>query len=435
MPKVLGTPEVRFNLQRKADIETTITIVFRYRYQGNPQVFKYSPGLKIRTKHWDFTNHVPLKKPINSTLRGKLNDVAKIVVSVYNEFEGNISTADFRNEMRYRWEGKPRPAGKEKRALTMIEFIDEHVKSRKEDRELSKGGWNVLNNWKGNFKAFCDYKKKEYDFEDITPEFKREFAAWAYDVKGLSINYLAKGLSVLRQFMSAAKVDGLHNNTYFDRKGGKGLSIKKVKTDVMALSHKELQLLFDIDLSSHQAGYSVARDRFLLGAYTGQRYQEYGRITKDHVVEGKTGKDIRIMAMKGKKYVRVPLHPNALAILQKHEFKIPKLSRQKLSDYIKEVAKMAGVNETRTTHTTKGGKVVEYSAHKYELIGSHTSRRTWATLALIDGMPRTMVRAVTGHSNDKQLDAYIDMGMYLSYAQLDQFRRRSTSNGPNLKVV
>ena len=117
---------------------------------------------------------------------------------------------------------------------------------------------------------------------------------------------------------------------------------------------------------------------------------------------------IQITAKKTGKPVIIPLHPNLKAVLEECKYQAPKLSDQKLNDYIKEVAKLAGITEERTIVNSAGGKTKEETEAKYKLISTHTARRTFATISIAKGLSARTVMAITGHSTEQQLNTYID---------------------------
>jgi integrase len=83
------------------------------------------------------------------------------------------------------------------------------------------------------------------------------------------------------------------------------------------------------------------------------------------------------------------------------------ISVQKLNDYIKQIAKTAGITEKVQKVTFKGPnrKVTEHP--KYELMASHTGRRTFITLSLEKGMRPEVLRQITGHTTLRLLEKYI----------------------------
>ena len=68
---------------------------------------------------------------------------------------------------------------------------------------------------------------------------------------------------------------------------------------------------------------------------------------------------------------------------------------------------MAGLDEWIEITTTKGGFTSKTRARKWELIHTHTARRTGATLMYLSGMDVYDICKITGHSSIQMLERYI----------------------------
>ena len=104
----------------------------------------------------------------------------------------------------------------------------------------------------------------------------------------------------------------------------------------------------------------------------------------------------------------IPLHPIVLEIWHKYNGVLPQsISNQKFNDYIKEVCALAGVDGAELKNITKGGLRAQHSFKKYELITSHTARRSFATNLYLSGFPSISIMAITGHKTERAFMAYI----------------------------
>jgi integrase len=113
-------------------------------------------------------------------------------------------------------------------------------------------------------------------------------------------------------------------------------------------------------------------------------------------------------------YIEVPLHPHVQAIRDRWQGWPPAISDQRFNDYVKELCKLAGMNEkmhgelakviTKDGKRTKRNVAGKYA--KWELISSHTCRRSFAT-NFYGVLPTGDIMHVTGHSSEAQLMEYI----------------------------
>ena len=74
---------------------------------------------------------------------------------------------------------------------------------------------------------------------------------------------------------------------------------------------------------------------------------------------------------------------------------------------IKEIARLAGLTEPVEIMTTKGGVRKRVRYEKWQLVHSHTARRTGATLMYLAGVDLYDIMRVTGHSSPLMLKKYI----------------------------
>jgi integrase len=102
------------------------------------------------------------------------------------------------------------------------------------------------------------------------------------------------------------------------------------------------------------------------------------------------------------------MHPQVKEILKKRDGFPDTISGQKFNLYIKEVAKLSGINEP-----TKGSKVNKETNRKekgtfpkHQLITSHICRRSFAS-NLYGELPNMVIMGITGHKTETQFLKYI----------------------------
>jgi len=174
------------------------------------------------------------------------------------------------------------------------------------------------------------------------------------------------------------------------------------ETIFVVLDENEIQRLFDLDLTGIPH-YSRARDIFLAGCYTALRHSDYSRIRPEHINK----QYIQIIPIKTKDTVIIPLRPELSKILQKWNYTIPEMTSQELGRYIKEIGKMAGIDDHIEIKESKGGRDIDSIKYKYELITTHTARRSAATNMYYSKMTVKDIMAITGHSKIETLEMYI----------------------------
>lgn len=315
------------------------------------------------------------------------------------------------NPEKYEVEAEPVPA--EKTLLAHVaDFISQAPEKKiKETNRLIAS--STIKSYKSNEQrliAFLKYKKRENmllseinekfctDYVDFLTKQKRTVKT----VRGLEVNEvrqyanntIGEAVKTLKTMISDVK--GLDVDL-------KEFYVLKEEVDNVYLNEEELQKLKDLDLTQ-QPFLDRVRDWFLLLAWTGSRFSDIEKIDPANI----KNKMITYRQQKTNKKVVIPVHNVVNEILQKYNFQMPEvISNQKFNDYIKQVCKLAGIDGVESITRTVGGKLVTETKPKYELISSHTCRRSFCTNMYRRGLDTLMIRSISGHKTDKSFLKYI----------------------------
>lgn len=101
-------------------------------------------------------------------------------------------------------------------------------------------------------------------------------------------------------------------------------------------------------------------------------------------------------------YIHIPLIPQAKAILEKYkdldgDKALPVVSDQKSNTYIKEAARIAGLDREMVEVNMVGNRRVEVVNKLYDTISMHDGRRSFVVNSLAFGIPANVVQKCTGH--------------------------------------
>lgn len=259
--------------------------------------------------------------------------------------------------------------------------------------------------YKAFAKFFRSYQKdmnRRLNFDDITNSFYTDFVNYL-TAQNYKTNTIGNKIKYLKTILSSSQNEGLHSNTTF-----KNRDFKKLKTEVfnIFLTHEELNRLYNLDLSE-TPHFDLARDLFLCGCYTALRYSDYSRLSKQNIITMDDKTCLQIITQKTSQKVIIPIRPELDLILKKYDYNLPVSYEQKINKYIKEIGKLAGIDEIIEFFETKGAKRTNIKVHKYEKITTHTGRRTGATLLyMADTIPLDIMK-ITGHKTEKSLLTYI----------------------------
>ncbi|WP_158010770.1 site-specific integrase [Hymenobacter lapidarius] len=178
---------------------------------------------------------------------------------------------------------------------------------------------------------------------------------------------------------------------------------------MLALTRTELSSLEHVDLSglSDTNRLENARALFLISCYTGLRFSDVAALRPEH----QNGEWLELRAKKTKDKLTIPLRGNPAVPLLARLWagQVRTITNQKLNAYIKDVARVAGI-DTPTKHDEHQGSQHTSTTHpKYELIGTHTGRRTFVTLSLEGGLSWETIMKATGHKDFKSFRRYIQV--------------------------
>lgn len=147
------------------------------------------------------------------------------------------------------------------------------------------------------------------------------------------------------------------------------------------------------------------RDLFVVGCLTALRYSDYSTLTKDNFQDDYIVKRTK----KTNVTVKVPMHDYIKEIIAKYGGNIPSgLCIQYFNKYLKVIMKEIGLDDKITFSFTKGGQLYTVTREKWELISSHTARRSAATNLYLTGRMKTLeIMRLTGHKTESNFFRYI----------------------------
>lgn len=290
---------------------------------------------------------------------------------------------------------------------------------------------NTIKMWQ-NLAGIIDNFYNEYPFtwDSIDKRFAAHFRAWM-EQGGYMAKSINKYVGQFVALINRALADGKHTNIT-----AAGSFLKpSVKEDKKAaeiyLTADELNALYNMPLEGERA---LIRDIFIVGCCTCQRVSDYSRLKKENFVT--TARGIRVVKIKQQKtqnFVTIPILDDKLtAIMEKYDYNFPKLPAAFdviLNRNIKLICKELSVSvpslseKVPTILTMKerskeskgeisferdeAGRVVK---PRYELVTSHTARRTGITNLYLTGkFDVYQMMHVSGHREAKTFREYIKL--------------------------
>ena len=224
---------------------------------------------------------------------------------------------------------------------------------------------------------------------------------------GLNNTTIKKKLEYLTWFLRWARDVGYPVNPAF--KTFKP-TLKQTQKPIIYLSKEELQRVKNLDLSGSKL--EPVRDIFLFCCFSSLRHSDADNLRRSDI----KGDHIDVTTIKTVDSVSIELNDITKAILEKYKdvpFKddkaLPSYTNQAMNRSLKELCQLAEINDPIRITTYKGNVRTDTVHPKWELVGTHTGRRTFIVQALSMGISPNIVMKWTGHSDYKAMKPYIDI--------------------------
>lgn len=395
--KTIYMPSVKFIVRNsKIQKETPIYLIC---HLPKRKRLRISAKINIEPQYWDEKKQMVRNKVevankrdlINSYLFDLKNYVEKKIIELINS---NNFTVDLLKIEIENFFSNNQDVTKPK--YTFIEYIEYFI-LQSENRVAMV----TIRSYKRTLdilKSYIKKNKKPIFFESIDIDFYNSFYKFM-DSYNYKINTKGKHFKNIKAFMNAANEDGYttqkgHEHKYF--------KILREESFDVYLTKEELLKIKQIDYPFDSLKDKV-RDWFLLGAYTGQRVSDWEKINKMNFVFSKDQTQvIKFKQAKTETEVVLPIHPIVKEIFEKRDGMPPKkISEQVINRYIKEIAKEANIVENIPQADNEP---------KYNLISTHTARRSFCTNAYKSGLDSLAIMQLSGHKTEKNFLTYIKVG-------------------------
>lgn len=390
---------IKFYLLRKKSYSTTGVICS---VSFNSNRIRFCINESIKPKYWNIKSCRARNSPAfpESMLFNRKLD---LIGSRINKFYLESFINDERPPSKQRLESFIRTdILNENKKFSFYDFYQDFIDRTSSGSRLNSQGKIVkpegAKYYKRALKLLKDYKA-DLQFEDITLEFYKDYIDFL-NKKGLSLNTVGDNIKKLKSVMAASLELGYHKNTMFK---GKYFGKPVEDADNIYLSLDELRDIRMLNLTM-KSSLDCVRDLFLIGCFTGLRFSDFSRLTNQNITDGY----ITIQQSKTGENVVIPVHSIVKEIIEKHNGLPSVISNQKFNSYLKEICKsIPAFNASVSKVMTKAGKKLTLNLKKWEMISSHTARRSFATNEYLGGTPSITIMAVTGHKTEKAFLKYI----------------------------
>ena len=276
------------------------------------------------------------------------------------------------------------------------EFIEEYTE-RKHVSQTSKVAYKSIGTY---IKKYCEmYNIAEPYTDTVGVDFTENFVYYLQCDRNLMLNTVVGMLEKLRALLGKATIYGYPiDNTFRE------VELRAEESYSVYLPEDEiLKLYFHKELDKRE---EIVRDYFVIGCLTGLRYSDFSRIEKSHFQDNNSV--IRFKTKKTGKIVHIPVDKYVLETMDKYGWSLPKCPCiQAFNGTLRYLCMRIGFDEEIRCERTIGLSLVTTIKKKWEMISSHTARRSFATNMYKAGFMTAEIMGITGHTSEKTFFRYI----------------------------
>ena len=367
---------------------------------------------------------------------------------------------------RKRQEREEKTEKKKRTMQSIIGFYEYFLNGIKNDDILHHNGEHyeasTITVWVSFGKHLREYVPNEMTFAEIDKPFADKFSTFL-EKKGMMPYTVSKYVVCFRKLCNLAAEEGINSNAVSLKVWKERVVNTNEKRAELYLSDDELDELYKMKLTGKD---DAVRDLFLLGNFSCQRFSDYGFYSLDNFKKTESGTAvISLYQKKTGTYLEIPiLDERVHEICEKYDYKFPKVGKRTMNYHLKQILKelsqtvptlsmkyvtqlsmlqkqseenflkwakkLEKGGKLNDSERSQYGKLKKYAAEhngsplfernnsgdvimpKYELISSHTARRSGITNLYKLGIFDTReLMALSGHKSERVFENYIKVGV------------------------
>ena len=415
--------------RKKDGVLIVENVPIRMRVNFASKRIEFTTGYRIDAAKWD-SDKQRVRNGCTNKLKQSASEINASLLGYYTEVQEIFKKFEVEEIM-------PTPEQIKEAFNALHKPIEEEIKPRKSTPNAFYKVFDEFvrdcgqqNDWTDStYEKFAAVKNHLMNFRDgLTFDFFDEkglndYVTYLRDVKEMRNSTIGKQLSFLKWFLRWAFKKGVHQNNAYDSYKPK---LKSTQKKIIFLTWEELNKLREFEIPAAKQALDRVRDVFLFQCFTGLRYSDVFNLRRSDI----KGDHIEVTTVKTSDSLIIELNKHSKAILDKYKdvaFEddkvLPVITNQKMNDYLKELAELAGIDEPVRQTYYRGNERIDEVTPKYALLGTHAGRRTFICNALALGIPPQVVMKWTGHSDYKAMKPYIDIADDIKANAMSKFNQ------------
>jgi integrase len=390
---------------RKSSIRASIC------FDGNRLVF--SPGASYNPRNWDNESGFPKKIKGDkdyTKVSGKLKTLELKIIKSYDVLSeyGTVPVKLKAFKSKLFDTDTTKKTKKEKPSITLSQFIHIFIRDCENGKRLTNKrvimGYSTIQTFittKNHFEQFERNYRKTIHLKDFNQSIHDDFLEYLEIELEQSRNSTSKHISNIRQvLLYAMKLNEYPKVSFYDIKFETG----REDSDNIYLTEDELKQMINLtDFKSKME--EEVRDIFIVGAYTGLRFSNYISLDLGLINEG----FIEVINIKTNLKNTIPILPEVERIISKYNGQLPVApTNQEFNRTLKDISeRITALHRPFEKRITKGREKQVIRKMKWEMVMTHTARRSFCTNMYLRGIPTPTIMAISGHRTEKNFYKYI----------------------------
>ncbi|PIN27241.1 site-specific integrase [Prevotella intermedia] len=416
--------------RKKDGVLITENVPIRMRVNFASKRIEFTTGYRIDAIKWD-ADKQRVKNSCSNKLKQSASEINASLLEYYTEIQAIFKKFEVEEAMptpeqiKEAFNALHKPASEEPKTKEKVlpcdffQVFDDFVEDCGRQNDWTDSTYEKFAAVKNHLTNF----REGLTFEFFDERGLNDYISYLRDVKEMRNTTIGKQLSFLKWFLRWAFKKGVHQNNAYDSYKPK---LKSTQKKIIFLTWDELNRLREFKIPSNKQALERVRDVFLFQCFTGLRYSDVFNLHRSDI----KGDHIEVTTVKTSDSLIIELNNHSKAILDKYKdvaFEndkvLPVITNQKMNDYLKELAEMAGIDEPVRQTYYKGNERIDDVTPKYALLGTHAGRRTFICNALALGIPPQVVMKWTGHSDYKAMKPYIDIADDIKANAMSKFNQ------------
>lgn len=398
-----------FLLDKEKD-KTDAKLRYRIKWEGNTVAFNV--GYRVEVSKWISeaqrckSNTYHGKKKVSAAIINRqISHYEELADEVFYTFEQNGTSPteeEFRNAFNLKL-GKIEEKGK-----SLYEYYDEFIIKERKEKSWTDSTYRKHRTVKKHIQNFAP----NLEFSDLTEDGLNKLTDYMLSITddtgnpSLKNTTIKKDINIFKWFLRWATKMGYNKELAYETYKPK---LKTIPRKVIYLTWDELMAIKDTSIPEEMGYLAKIKDMLLFCCFTSLRFSDMQNLKWSYVFDN----HIEVTTIKTNDPLRIELNKYSKEVLTRYirtkGYVFPRISNQKMNDYLKTLGKLCNIDAPTTITYYKGNERIEEILPKYELLSSHIGRRTFICNALMLGIAPNIVMKWTGHSDYAAMKPYIEI--------------------------